>query len=69
MFDFLDAPIQPKKTKFQEAHQLKKMISKTVNDAMEDELRERALDGKKSLTKKPQTSTTNKQDSSSSKKK
>lgn len=28
------------------------MITKTVNNAMEDELRERALEGKKSLTKK-----------------
>ncbi|KAK0178644.1 hypothetical protein PV327_007519 [Microctonus hyperodae] len=64
-----NAPIQPKKTKFQEAHQLKKMISKTVNNAMEDELRDKALDGKKSLTKKSQASTTSKQDSSTSKKK
>lgn len=28
------------------------MITKTVNKAMEDELREKALEGKKSLTKK-----------------
>lgn len=28
------------------------MITKTVNNAMEDELRERALEGKKSLIKK-----------------
>ena len=47
-----DAPIQPKKSKFQEANNLKKMISKTVNKTMEDELRKRALDGKMSLTKK-----------------
>ncbi|XP_032686396.1 uncharacterized protein LOC116851250 [Odontomachus brunneus] len=47
-----NAPVQPKKIKLQEAYKLKKMVTKTVNDAMEDELRERALEGKKSLTKK-----------------
>lgn len=52
---FVDAPVQPKKAKFQEAHKLKKMITRTVNSAVENELRERALDGKKSLTKKTTT--------------
>lgn len=47
-----NAPIQPKKKKFEETHKLKQMITKTVNKAMEDELREKALEGKKSLTKK-----------------
>ncbi|CAL7947653.1 unnamed protein product [Xylocopa violacea] len=47
-----NAPIQPKKKKFEEAHKLKQMITRTVNRAMENELREKALDGKKSLTKK-----------------
>lgn len=51
-FWLIDAPVQPKKAKLQEAHKLKKMITKTVNNAMEDELRDRALEGKKSLTKK-----------------
>lgn len=47
-------PVAPKKQKHQEAQKLKKMISKTVNEAMEDDLRARALDGKKSLTSKKQ---------------
>ncbi|XP_076654573.1 uncharacterized protein LOC143359987 [Halictus rubicundus] len=47
-----NAPIQPKKKKVEDAHKLKQMITRTVNKAMEDELREKALDGKKSLTKK-----------------
>lgn len=49
---FEDAPVQPKKTKLQETQKLKKMISKTVNTAVEDELRGRALDGRKTLAKK-----------------
>ncbi|XP_076386784.1 uncharacterized protein LOC100884084 isoform X2 [Megachile rotundata] len=47
-----NAPIQPKKKKFEESHKLKQMISKTVNRAMENELREKALDGKQSLRRK-----------------
>ncbi|KAH0954703.1 hypothetical protein HN011_006850 [Eciton burchellii] len=47
-----NAPIQPKKSKFQETQKLKKMITKTVNNVAEDELRERALEGRKTLTKK-----------------
>ncbi|XP_014474063.1 PREDICTED: uncharacterized protein LOC106744117 [Dinoponera quadriceps] len=47
-----NAPVQPKKAKLQETAKLKKMITKAVNNDMEDELRERALEGKKSLTKK-----------------
>ncbi|XP_063984120.1 uncharacterized protein LOC135166080 [Diachasmimorpha longicaudata] len=47
-----NAPIKPKKSKFEEAHKLKQMITKTVNRAMENELRDKALEGKKSLTKK-----------------
>lgn len=49
---FVDAPIQPKKKKFEETHKLRQVITRTVNKAMEDELRKKALDGKKSLTKK-----------------
>lgn len=56
-----NAPIQPKKIKFQAAHKLKKIVTSTVNNAMEDELREKVLDGKKSLTKKHGTSTSQKQ--------
>ncbi|KAK9295574.1 hypothetical protein QLX08_010137 [Tetragonisca angustula] len=47
-----NAPIQPKKRKFEETHKLKQMITKTVNKAMENKLREKALEGKMSLTKK-----------------
>ncbi|XP_073967749.1 uncharacterized protein [Bombus fervidus] len=46
-----NAPIQPKKKKFEETHKLKQMITKSVNKAVEDELRERVLEGKRSLTK------------------
>lgn len=52
IFLFIDAPIQPKKKKFEETHKLKQIITKTVNKAMEDELREKALEGKRSLTRK-----------------
>lgn len=53
VYNFLkDAPVQPKKTKLQETQKLKKMISKAVNSTIEDELRERALEGKKTLAKK-----------------
>lgn len=55
-----NAPVQPKKKKFEEAHKLKQMITKTVNKAMEDELRERALEGKKALVKKNASSSQNK---------
>ncbi|XP_012537559.1 uncharacterized protein LOC105837374 [Monomorium pharaonis] len=52
-----NAPVQPKKTKLQESQKLKKMISKTVNTAAEDDLRERALEGRKTLAKRnPSTS-------------
>ncbi|XP_014615242.1 PREDICTED: uncharacterized protein LOC106793110 [Polistes canadensis] len=47
-----NAPIQPKNAKVKEAQKLKKIISKTVNNAIEDELREKALEGKKSLRAK-----------------
>jgi len=47
-------PIAPKKQKHQETQKLKKIITKAVNEAMEDDLRARALEGKKSLvSKKP----------------
>ncbi|XP_017887277.1 uncharacterized protein LOC108629235 [Ceratina calcarata] len=52
-----NAPIQPKKKKLEETHKLKQMITRTVNKAMEDELREKALEGKKSLTKKNPSTT------------
>ncbi|XP_043474881.1 uncharacterized protein LOC122506611 [Leptopilina heterotoma] len=55
-----NAPIQSKKAKFQEAHRLKKIISKTVNTAMENELREKAMDGKMSLTNKKKSESTKK---------
>ncbi|XP_053987981.1 uncharacterized protein LOC128891781 [Hylaeus anthracinus] len=51
-----NAPIQPKKKKVEDAHKLKQMITRTVNKAMEEELREKALGGKKSLTRKASTS-------------
>ncbi|KAL6258783.1 uncharacterized protein LOC105434113 [Pogonomyrmex barbatus] len=53
-----NAPVQPKKTKLQEAQKLKKIMSKTVNIAVEDELREKALEGRKTLTKKDSSNST-----------
>lgn len=51
-----DAPVKAKKVKNQEVHKLKKMITRSLNNAMEDELRESVLEGKKSLTKKNSSS-------------
>lgn len=47
-----DAPMQPKKSKQQQIAKLKQKISQEKNKEMESELRERALEGKQSLTKK-----------------
>lgn len=47
---FSDAPIKPKKQKQQDSHKLKQIITKTVNKAMEDELRLRAGKGKLELS-------------------
>lgn len=47
-----NAPVQPKKAKLQETQKLKKIISKAVNNTIEDELREAAMDGRKTLAKK-----------------
>ncbi|KAM0725121.1 hypothetical protein ACS0PU_008607 [Formica fusca] len=47
-----NAPVQPKKTRLQEAQKLKKIISKAVNTTIEDELREKAMEGRKTLAKK-----------------
>ncbi|XP_012274966.1 uncharacterized protein LOC105696809 [Orussus abietinus] len=55
-----NAPVKAKKTKLQEAHKLKQMISKNVNKSVETELRQRALNGKQSLTKKDAKPTTEK---------
>lgn len=41
-----NAPIKPKKQKQQDAHKLKQIITKTLNKAMEDEMRARAGKGK-----------------------
>lgn len=47
-------PIQPKKTKLAEANKIKKVISKTVNKAVEDEIRNRAFGEKATLSKAQQ---------------
>lgn len=49
-----DKPIQSKKHKFQEASKLKKIVSKNVNRAVEEEMRSRASDGKKNFSKAEQ---------------
>lgn len=43
---FLDCPIKPKKQKNSEVNKFKKMITKTVNKAVEEEIRNRALPSK-----------------------
>ena len=55
-FKISDRPIAPKKQKHEAAQKLKKAITKSVNEAMEDDLRAKALDGKKSLTPKKKAS-------------
>ncbi|GLV41874.1 uncharacterized protein CBL_13606 [Carabus blaptoides fortunei] len=49
-----NCPITPKKKKFEEANKIKKMISKSVNQAMEVEMRSLATSGKKNFTKAEQ---------------
>lgn len=44
---FLDAPIKPKKQKSQESQKLKQVITKTLNKAVEEEIRARAGKSKK----------------------
>ncbi|XP_065160827.1 uncharacterized protein [Atheta coriaria] len=44
-------PITPKKHKFEEAHKLKKAITKTVNKAVEKEMRDRSSSGQKNFSK------------------
>ncbi|XP_011189356.1 uncharacterized protein LOC105216517 [Zeugodacus cucurbitae] len=46
-----NAPIQPKKAKFNEQQKIKNAISKTVNKSVENELRSRAVEGKIKLSK------------------
>nr|XP_014099123.2 leydig cell tumor 10 kDa protein homolog [Bactrocera oleae] len=46
-----NAPIQPKKAKFNEQQKIKNAISKTVNKSVENELRSRAVEGQIKLCK------------------
>ena len=52
MIWFLDRPVVSKKVAHLEADKIKKTITKNLNQANEDEMRDRALDGKKSLLSK-----------------
>ncbi|XP_035898906.1 uncharacterized protein LOC118506205 [Anopheles stephensi] len=45
-----NAPIQSKKHKFEEAHKLKQVITKTVNKKNEDDIRKVAYEGQKNLS-------------------
>lgn len=47
---FTDRPIKPKKQHFEESHKLKKLITKTLNKSVEEEMRSRAS-GNKNLSK------------------
>ncbi|XP_067643906.1 uncharacterized protein [Eurosta solidaginis] len=46
-----NAPIQPKKTKFNEQQKIKHAISKTVNKSVESELRSRAMQGELKMSR------------------
>lgn len=50
-FYHLDAPIKQKKAKFQEAQKLKQIVSRAVNQNIEEEMRKRAYEGQTSLSK------------------
>lgn len=45
-----NAPIQPKKKNVEDANRIKKMITKTVNKKVEEEIRSRAVDRKITLS-------------------
>lgn len=47
----VDAPIKQKKIKCQEGQKLKQIISKAVNQNIEDEMRKRAYEGQRTLSK------------------
>ncbi|KAL1501349.1 hypothetical protein ABEB36_006684 [Hypothenemus hampei] len=49
-----NAPIKPKKQKFEEAHKLKQIITKTVNKAVEEEIRAKAGKSNFNLSKAQQ---------------
>lgn len=51
---YLDRPVKPKMKKFEEAHKLKKLISKAVNKSVEDEIRARASSSSKTNLSKAQ---------------
>lgn len=51
-FPFADRPIQPKKSKHEEVDRLKKMITKNVCKAIEEQIRGIASDQKVHLSKK-----------------
>lgn len=44
---FVDCPIKPKKKQHEESQKLKQIISKTVNKAVEEEIRARAMSNQK----------------------
>lgn len=44
-------PIKPKKNKIEEAQKIKRVISKSLNKAVEDEMRSRACSSNKNLSK------------------
>ncbi|XP_005185631.1 uncharacterized protein LOC101888893 [Musca domestica] len=46
-----NAPIQAKKSKFNEHQKIKQAISKTLNKSVEEEMRSRAAEGKLKLSK------------------
>ncbi|KAB0792482.1 hypothetical protein PPYR_14441 [Photinus pyralis] len=46
-----NCPIKPKKQKHQEAQKLKQVVTKSVNKSVEEEMRSRAYEGKRPLSK------------------
>ncbi|XP_055600486.1 uncharacterized protein LOC129749532 [Uranotaenia lowii] len=49
-----NAPIQSKKHKFNEAHKLKQVVSRAVNQKNEDEIRKLVYEGQKNLSQAQQ---------------
>lgn len=48
------APVQSKKHKFEEAHKLKQVISKTVNQKNEEDIRKLVYEGERNLSQAQQ---------------
>ncbi|KAK5639755.1 hypothetical protein RI129_010566 [Pyrocoelia pectoralis] len=62
-----NCPIKPKKQKQQETHKLKQIVTKSVNKSVEEEMRSRAYEGQRQLSKAQEAVATYHKEMSSSK--